>query len=135
MMSFMLRSFVSSSALRTSSCFSSTTFAELPLKSNRWRTSLSVWLRAFTSSAESTLETISKEFCCAIGLENTIKRQHVKVISCSQSALYPEETREILARYPPDFFNLDAVNSRETPSDFHHVRRLVALTAIRYRSE
>ena len=68
-------------------------------------------------------------------MEDTTKRQHVKVISCSQSALYPEETGEILARHAPDLFDVDAVNSGETTRHFDDVRGLVTLAAIWYRAE
>ncbi len=64
----MLRSLVSSSAVRISSSFSSTTSALLPLKSKRCLTSFIVWSSALTISARFTCETMSNEFCCAISI-------------------------------------------------------------------
>jgi len=68
-------------------------------------------------------------------MEDTTKGQHVKVISCSQSALYLEETPEILAGHTPNLVGVDAVNPGETTSNFDDVCRLISLAAIGYRSE
>src|SRR6185503_7142001 len=91
----------------TRSVLSSTTFAVLPLKSKRCRTSLIVWLRAFDTTALSTCETISNEFCWAIRLRQsatvrlriTPKPQHVKVISTTESIR--ETAGQSCAMLPP----------------------------------